>query len=155
MFHSHKQNHHINRIHERASRVVYKDYNCSFDELIEKDNSYMIHDRNLQKLLTKIFKVKMNLGPEIMKEEFGIGEGPHALRNELKLKSRKIHSVRYGIETASFVGARAWNSLPSDLKQSKSLELFKSKITNWIPENCPCKLCKTYFQRIDYVQISN
>ena len=72
MFHSHKQNHHINRIHERASRVVYKDYNCPFDELIEKDNSYMIHDRNLQKLVTKIFKVKMNLGPEIMKEEFGI-----------------------------------------------------------------------------------
>ena len=97
----------------------------------------------------------MNLGPEIMKEVLEIVEGPHALRNELKLKSRKIHSVRYGIETASFVGARVWNSLPSDLKQCKSLELFKSKIKNWIPENCPCKLCKTYLQRIGYVQISN
>ena len=45
--------------------------------------------------------------------------------------------------------------LPSDLKQCKSLERFKSKIKNWIPENCPCKLCKTYLQRIGYVQISN
>ena len=87
-------------------RVVYKDYNSSFDELLEKDNSYKIHDRNLQKLVTEIFKVKMNLGPEIMKVEFEIVEGPHTLRNELKLKSRKIHSVRYGIETASFVGTR-------------------------------------------------
>ena len=155
MFHSRKQNHHINRIHERALRVVYKDYNSSFDELLEKDNSLRIHDRNLQKLVTEIFKVKMNLGPEIMKEVFEIVEGSHALRNELKLKSRKIHSVRYGIETTSFVGARVWNRLPSDLKQCKSLELFKSKIKNWIPENCPCKLCKTYLQRIDYVQISN
>ena len=51
----------------------------------------------------------MNLGPEIMKEIFEIVEGPHALRNELKLKPRKIHSVRYGIETASFVGARVCN----------------------------------------------
>ena len=116
MFHSRKQNHHINRIHERALRAVYKDYNSSFDELLEKDNSFKIHDRNLQKLVTEIFEVKMNLGPEIMKEAFEIVEGPHALINELKLKSRKIHSVRYGIETASFVGAKVWNSLPRDLQ---------------------------------------
>ena len=110
MSHSHKQKHHINRIHETVVRVVYKDYNSSFDELLEKDISYKINDRNLQKLVTEIFKVKMNLGPEIMKEVFEIVEGPHALRSELKLKLRKNHSVRYGIETASFVGARVWNS---------------------------------------------
>ena len=58
----------------------------------------------------------MNLGPETMKEVLEIVEGPHALGDELKLKSRKIHSVRNSIEPASFVGARFWNSLPSDLK---------------------------------------
>ena len=153
---SRKQNHHINLIHKRALRVVYKDQNSSFDELLEKDNSYKIHEKNLQKPVTKIFKVKMNLGPEIMKKVFEIVEAPHVLRSELKLKSRKINSIRYGIETPSFVGgARVWNSLPSDLKQCKSLELFKSKIKNWIPENCPCKLCTTYLQRIGYEQISN
>ena len=80
----------------------------------------------------------MNLAQEIMKEVFEILEGPYALRNELKLKQKKIHSVRYGIETASFVGVRVWKSLPSDLKKCKSLGLFKSKIKNWIAENCPC-----------------
>ena len=39
----------------------------------------------------------MNLAPEIMKEVFDIVEGPYALRNELKIKSRKTHCVRYGI----------------------------------------------------------
>ena len=97
----------------------------------------------------------MNLPPEIMKEVFEIVERPYALRNELKLKSRKIHSVRYGIGTASFVGARVWNSLPSDLKECKSLELFKSKIKTWIFENYPCKRCKPYLQRIGYVQIAD
>ena len=76
----------------------------------------------------------MNLDSEIMKELFKIVEGAYALRNELKLKSRKIHSVTYGIETTSFVDTRVWNILPSDLKQCKSLELFKSKIKNWILE---------------------
>ena len=88
MIHSRKQNHHINRIHERDLRVVDKDYNSSFDELLEKDNSCRINDRNLHKLATEIV------------------EDPYALRNELKLKSRKIHCVTYGIETASFLGAK-------------------------------------------------
>ena len=65
--------------------------NSSFDELLQKENSYKIHDRNLEKLLTGIFQVKMNLGPEIMKEIFEIVEGPHTIRNERKLKLRKIH----------------------------------------------------------------
>ena len=115
MFHSRKQNHHINRIHERALRLVYKDYNSSFDELLEKDNSYKIRDRNLHKRVPEIVKVKMNLGPEIMRVVFEIVEGPHALRNELKLKSRKIHSVRHGIETASFVALESGTVYPVTL----------------------------------------
>ena len=49
----------------------------------------------------------MNLAPEIMKEVFEIAECPYALRNELKLNSRKILYVSCGIETAYFIGARA------------------------------------------------
>ena len=49
-------------------RVVCKDHNSSFDETLEKDNFCKIHDRNLQKLVTEIFKVKMNLASEMTKE---------------------------------------------------------------------------------------
>ena len=41
--------------------------------------------------------MKMNLAPEIMREVFEIVERPYAFRNKLKLKSRKVHSVWYGI----------------------------------------------------------
>ena len=58
MFHSRKQNHHINPMHERALRVVYKDHDSSFDELFEKDNFCKIHDRNLQKLVTQFSRLK-------------------------------------------------------------------------------------------------
>ena len=47
MFHSCKQNHHINCIHVRALRVVCKDHKSSFDELLEKDNCSKIHYRNI------------------------------------------------------------------------------------------------------------
>ena len=142
IFHSRKQNHHLNNIYDRALKVVYKDHSSSFDELLGKDNSCKIHDRNLQKLVIEIFKVKINLAPKLIKEVFEIAECPYALTNELKLKSRKIHSVRYGIKTWSFVGTKVWNSLPSGPKECKSLDLSRSNLKNWIPENCPYKLCK-------------
>ena len=53
-----KLNERINHIHERALRIVYKDFNSSFEELLIEDNSLNIHRRNLQKLVTEIFKVK-------------------------------------------------------------------------------------------------
>ena len=70
MFHSRKLNNRINRIHDRALRLIYQDNSLSFAELLEKDISVTIHQRNLQVLATEIFKLKNGLSPEIMKELF-------------------------------------------------------------------------------------
>ena len=53
-----KLNNSINNIHERALRLVYKDYISSFDDLLAKDNTFKIYQRNLQKLAIEFCKVK-------------------------------------------------------------------------------------------------
>ena len=83
MFHNRKLNNHINHIHEKALRIAYQDHNSTFNELLAKDGSFKIHDRNLQKLLIEIFKVKMKLAPEIMNEVFDFKKCRYPLRNEL------------------------------------------------------------------------
>ena len=60
MFHNRALNNRINKIHERALRLIYQNKNLSFSELIELDNAVTIHQRNLQVLVTEIFKVKNN-----------------------------------------------------------------------------------------------
>ena len=40
---------------------------------------------------------------------YEIVKRPYSLRNELTLNKRKIYSVTYGIETASFDGVSVWN----------------------------------------------
>ena len=47
MFHSKKLNRRINKIHERVLRIVYNDHQCTLEELLERDNSFTIHERNL------------------------------------------------------------------------------------------------------------
>ena len=81
---------------QRALRIVYQDHNSTFEELLEKNGSFKIHDSNLQRLLIEMFKVKMKLAPEIMNEVFDIIESQYPLRNELRFKSRNICTVRYG-----------------------------------------------------------
>ena len=70
MFHNRTLNNKINRIHERALRIVYRDKTSNFTELLQKDNAVTVHQRNLQVLATDIYKVKMDLAPQLVKELF-------------------------------------------------------------------------------------
>ena len=44
--------------------------NLSLDDLLKKDKSVSIHQRNLQILATETYKARTDLGPEIMKDIF-------------------------------------------------------------------------------------
>ena len=45
MFHSRQINHKINKLHERALRIVYNDHFSSFEELLSKDKSVIVQQR--------------------------------------------------------------------------------------------------------------
>ena len=70
MFHSRTLNNKINRLHERALRAVYKNENSSFQELLDKDNSITIHQRNLQRFAIEMYKINNQLSPLSMQELF-------------------------------------------------------------------------------------
>ena len=57
IFHSRNLNNKINRIHERALRLVDQN-NLSFSELFDLDNSVKVLNKNFQAFLTKIYAVK-------------------------------------------------------------------------------------------------
>ena len=99
MFHSRQLNNRINKIQERALRLVYKDNKLTFDDLLKLDNSVTIHQRNLQILATEIFKVKNSLAPEIITEVFEIKEPHYKLHSEAShFKRDNFKSAHYGFQ---------------------------------------------------------
>ena len=125
MFHSRKLNNRVNKIHERALRLVYKDNTSSFTELLIKDNSVTIHDRNLQVLATEIYKTLNNLNPKIMKNIFMERDISYNLRKTKSFKTFNVKTVKYGTETLSFRGPKTWEMVPNVIKNSTSLMEFK------------------------------
>ena len=60
----------INRTHKRALRILYRDYESTFEELPERDNTKATHTKNLQKLMIEVHKSLNHLNPEFMWEFF-------------------------------------------------------------------------------------
>ena len=61
MFHSRQLNKKMNKIQERALRIAYKDAESTYSELSEKDCAVTIHTKNLQLLMTEMYKLKTGL----------------------------------------------------------------------------------------------
>ena len=47
----------INRLHERVLRIIYSEFNASFENFLEIDGAVSIHVKNIQILATEIFKI--------------------------------------------------------------------------------------------------
>ena len=70
MFHDRDIENTINRLHERVLRIVYRDDNSTYNELLLKDGSVTIHHRNIQLLAIELFKHNKGLSSQIMKNLF-------------------------------------------------------------------------------------
>ena len=81
MFYSRFLNNKINKVQARALRILYKDYDSSFEDLLEKDNSDNIHDRNIKLLATKVFKVENNILPNVLGSFITKQDLPYNLRH--------------------------------------------------------------------------
>ena len=145
MFCSRTHNNKINKLHERALRVVYKSDNLTFQQLLEKDKSFTIHERNLQKLAVEMYKVKNKISPLPVQELFkSRGNSAQDIRNNREWQVPKVRTVNNGTESIRYRGPETWELLPDKIKTSSSLAEFKSKIKDWKPQGCTCRLCKVF-----------
>ena len=151
MFHGRILNSKINKLHERALRIVYKDDNLSFEELLEKDGSVTIHHRNLRRLAIEMFKIKNHLSPLPVQILFKECSHAYNLRNERCWELPRVQTVNFGKESLRYRGILTWGLLPQEIKDSETLSIFKNRIKRWKPQGCTCRLCKTFVFNLGFL----
>ena len=71
MLHSRKVNNKIKRMHEKYLRIVYNDNtSSSYRQLLEIDNSFSVHHRNILILAIELYKIVNGFSSDLMKDVF-------------------------------------------------------------------------------------
>ena len=150
MFHDRYLNIKLNKIHERALRIVYKDTHADYEALLKLDNPVSAHQRYLQCLMTEIYNTKINLNPSFMKELLKPRDLQYDLRNKNTLDTPKARTTSHGIETVQYIGQELWQMLLPNVREPSSLKAFKKELRSCTIK-CDCRLCKTFISRVGFI----
>ena len=70
----------INEVQERVLRITYNDQLTNLKYLLSNHNEITLHQRNLQVLMTEMYKIKNPITPQKMSSLFEIRENTHNAR---------------------------------------------------------------------------
>ena len=131
----------VNKIHERALRLVYDDSPyLGFDELLIKDKSVSIHQKNIQLLATEIFKVKNGVSAGLTEDIFPFFSKLYDLRNNRILFRKRNRTAFYSTESLSSLAPRIRR-----LKTKVNYLNSKLKLKHWLPVNAHADCVKNIF----------
>ena len=95
MFYFKQSNNLINKVHETDFKHIYQG-NCNFKVLPEKQHGFSIHEKNLQVLMGKIYKIVNGIATTVKTSLFKFHLNQHNLRNFQKLSTETRNTVDYG-----------------------------------------------------------
>ena len=76
-FHNRSLNNRIKRLQDRALFLVYKGTNSSIAELLEKENTFTIHRKNIKKSAIENYKENHKISSKLIRELFHETEQPY------------------------------------------------------------------------------
>ena len=120
----------ILKIHYRTLQVVYSEYHKSYDELLQINKEI------------EVYKSIMQFNPEFMWHCFNTNPIPYNLRKGSRLLIPPAKSVNFGTNSVTFRGSLLWNNLPLRLKNSQTIDDFKSELKNLGKIHCTCTVCR-------------
>ena len=72
------------------------------------------------------------MSPEIMREVFPVKKEFKYCTKQV-FEMRNICTVRYGLETLSFLGPKIWSTIPDEFQSLTTVKSFKKSIRKWKP----------------------
>ena len=73
-------------------------------------------------------------------------------RKKSTFETGDIKSVYYSSKTISYLGPKNMGIF-AKIKDSENVNIFKSNIKSWKPENCPCRLCRLYAVDLGFIEL--
>ena len=125
MYCSRSTNNKISKLHERALRIVYDDYNSKFEEILTKDGSFTIHHIyhgfSKASFLDLFHNYIYNF---------------YSLRSQPNFQIARINITLKGSESVRYFRPIISNNIPIKIRSIQNVDTFKTEITNWKLKSC-------------------
>ena len=133
----------MEKVRKAALGVVYNDYTTGYSELLDMSNRTPLSLARLKSIMVEVFKCIRGLDPEFMNKLFVMDNKPYNTRSGSTVSLSQVKTIKYGIKSFAYQGARYWNLLPADVKEIEDLNEFKHYVNEWNGPLCHCGYCVT------------
>lgn len=125
----------LEKLQERALRIVFTDENASYEDLLKRGNFLPLSALRFKHLAIELFKCIHGQNPRYLNDLFQEQSNDYDMRSINRLKQPKFYTYKYGFRSFRYYGAKFWNMLPNQVKCANDLNEFKRNITKWCYTN--------------------
>ena len=150
MFCTQEFNYRLNRVQERALRVILEDYISTFSDLVTLLNQKTILQRCINFSINEVFKYLNGLSPDLMNEVFRLKSHYHNLRNFSQFETY-IPTTKSLLKSCLYKANQLWQLKPYEVRNYMSLTQFEFKISKWFCQEYQVHLCKQYIKNAGYI----
>ena len=123
----------IEKLQERALRIVYQDSTLDYGSLIGKSGQLSLRMNMIRVLSIEFYKCVKGINPDYLNEMFSLSNSHYDFRDQSRLEQPKFNTKKFGYRFFKYLGAKLCNLLPSHLKSIDDVYVFKSNLHKWCP----------------------
>ena len=103
-----------------------------FLTLLQNNKDITVHQKNVQILMTEVYKIFKGEAPAIMKNLFISRENTHTIRNFQTTTNKNKNTVRYGLKSIYYRTVYLWADICGHFICQKKINIrkFNKKIRN-------------------------
>ena len=122
----------LEKSNKRAIRFVTNDNESTYESLCLREGLLYIQKRCIKAIAIQMYKIKSNTAPNYLIELFSEREMHYNVRNQNLFNLPSFNTMTYGKKSFTYYGAKLWNALPNEIKDSVSLSSFKNSLNQWL-----------------------
>ena len=93
----------------RALRIIYRNYDSLYPELLRDAGAYTMLDKRLHSMLLHVFKSLKDMNAKCLNDMYSVKQLNYYMRRSVKLVQPQRKTTTAGLKTVSYLGAKLWN----------------------------------------------
>ena len=99
----------------------------------------------------ELYKVFSGQSQTIFSDLFERKNIDYNLRSQPDFVVPQVKSVYKRSNSLRYFRPVIWNLIPKEIKNCDTLASFVSKIRQWRPNACPCRICKNFIPNVGFI----